>query len=164
MPNELEVLKDELTEYFTSHMQESTHPEFSSPARHLQIHPSGGRYCPLRDIYTWVTDPLSFQRDATFAGVYFMNVGTLVHELIQRFAAKGGRIWGHWKCQHSPACSYATDDIQPYHDCPRCGSACDYEEVGFLLNKEGELLTSKKSALLDGHSDGLYGEQPCSGG
>lgn len=156
MANDIAELTKEVQGYFRDTIENATHPYPSRFLRRLELHPSGGRYCGVRDMYDWLTEDHAPINHKKFMEVYFTSVGTLVHEIIQRFAGKGGRVWGHWKCQHFPACDYKAPDIGPYHACPSCGSACDYDEIGFRLSLAGDVLETGGDALLDGHSDCLY--------
>ena len=154
MPDTIDGLIEELSTYMKDAMDKVT---CSQPARHtrrLELHPSGGRYCPLRDIYDWATTEKSTTEQVTFSSTYFTSVGTLVHEMIQQFTAKGGKVWAYWSC---PRCKYESSEIAPYHDCPSCGGETSYRETGFLLDKDGQLQDEKtEDTRLDGHSDALY--------
>lgn len=149
----------ELRAYIKDAMENQTIDEWGRHSRRLELHPSGFPYCAIRDIYEFVQEapvPMSLQ---TFAGSYFTSVGTLVHELIQTFMGKGGRVWGHWKCSmHKHGCGYSSmDEISVYHDCPTCGHYCVYEEIGFLIKGDGSAAGQKGSdVLLDGHMDCLF--------
>ncbi len=142
-----EVLED-IKEYVGHAVNEALSPEPSRLQRRLELHPSSFPYCPLRHLFNSLQEAPAHVGMTGFSSEYFTSVGTLVHSLIQRFMAIGGRVWGHWKCVHhdSGLCRYSDlEELSPYHDCPVCGSRCEYEEVGYNINN-----------LLIGHQDCMY--------
>lgn len=148
----------ELRAYIKDAMENQTVDDFERPKRRLELHPSSFPYCGIRDLYEFVQQAPAPMGQLTFASSYFTSVGTLVHELIQTFMGKGGRVWGHWKCSmHKHGCGYtALEEISPYHDCPVCGHGCVYEEIGFKVNIDGEEAEAGEYVWLDGHMDCLY--------
>ena len=144
MSRAMKTALNDLKNTLTAAMNQEVAAEFPSFKRDLELHPSGFPYCPLRELHNLLNKDYSPTATTTFSGQYFVSVGTLVHELIQRFMGKTGKVWGHWKCRNKN-CDYHTTDISTYHSCPKCGSETDYEEIGYLLGK-----------TLSGHQDCLF--------
>lgn len=167
MATTVKKLIPQLSAYIKQAMNEATVDEFNRPGRRLELHPSSFPYCGIRDLYEFVQEAPAPMNPQTFAGSYFTSVGTLVHTLIQTFMGMGGRVWGHWECsQKNHGCGYKfTHDISPYHDCPVCGHSCVYEEIGYLLTADGELVACRADEdpdnpiLLDGHMDCLFEDE-----
>ena len=112
--------------------------------RPFELHPSSFPYCGLRHVYNIAEYGVDAASSESFAGTYFLEVGTLVHSLIQRFMAKGGQVYGQWTC---PSCTWATEEITTYPEggCPECGKELTYEEIPIEID-----------GILYGHIDCLF--------
>lgn len=100
-------------------------------------------FCQLR--YVW--DTLAQEQGKvsplkrTFVGDFYMEVGTAIHTVVQRWLGRSGFLFGHWKC---PKCYETTEPLLGEQSCVECGVKCVYEE--FQLRHESGFT---------GHCDGL---------
>lgn len=148
MVGSVKKVMGEVTEMLNYAMNEQSWEVFSSVQRNLELHPSSFPYCGVKHLYDFMQEAPSPVTSDSFGGSYFMNVGTLVHVLIQRAVGMSGKVWGHWKCSlHDKGlCGYEDlETLSVYHDCPVCGQFCDYEEIGYNID-----------GLLVGHQDCLF--------
>ncbi len=141
---EIDTALSDLKNTLTFAMNEEGSLDFQSYKRQLEIHPSSFPYCPLREMHNLLNHSFSPLAETTFSSNYFVNVGTLVHTLIQRYMGKSGKVWGLWKCRNRN-CNHEDNELSLYHDCPKCGSEMYYEEIGYSLKK-----------TLSGHQDCLF--------
>ena len=144
----LSVAISELSSYADSAMNEHTWLSYPRLKRALEIHPSGFPYCPLKTLYGMLQGDLQPVGETSFATEYFTSIGTLVHTLIQTAMGLGGRVWGHWACSQKEhgRCDYEDlEELTTYHPCPKCGSHCVYEEIGYDID-----------GVLIGHQDCLF--------
>jgi hypothetical protein len=131
-------------EQATSEIEIDEEIDLSRLNRPFELHPSSFPYCGIRHIYGITQEGIAATSCSTFAGSYFLEVGTLVHSLIQRFMAKGGKVYGQWSCPH---CRWSTEEITTYPDggCPKCGKEVAYEEIPIEID-----------GILYGHIDCLF--------
>ena len=144
MSEALNFALNDLKNTLSDAMNNQVASEFPSFKRDLELHPSGFPYCPLRTLHEFLNKDYSPTGETTFSGSYFVSVGTLVHTLIQRFMGMSGKVWGNWHCRNEN-CDYKTKKISKYHECPKCGSQLEYDEIGYMLGD-----------TLSGHQDCLF--------
>lgn len=98
--------------------------------RSVELHPSSYPYCGLRQIYRDLKGIKAEPMD--FYGEYYTSLGTLKHELMQKYLGRGKKILGDWKCLD---CDYRMK-LTTYKKCPKCQSVrLLYEEIGIKFGK-----------------------------
>lgn len=98
--------------------------------RHLELHPSSFPYCGLRHAFRLLTN--APKQDMDFYGEYYTSLGTMAHELMQKYLGRGKRMLGDWKCHD---CGKTTA-FSTYAPCPKCRSPnMHYEELGIKFGK-----------------------------
>ena len=105
-------------------------PNEKPSTRESELHPSSYPYCGLRHAYRLLTgikkEPLDFY------GEYYTSLGTMKHELMQKYLGRGKKILGDWKCLD---CSHRLK-LTTYRKCPKCRSVrVMYEEIGIKFGK-----------------------------
>ena len=98
--------------------------------RRKEFHPSSAPICPLRlahENFVLPDDPTVY---FSFAQSYYLSVGTMMHELVQKWLGLSGKIVGNWTCiSCSPKVAYRFC-ISP-KTCRKCGgSVFEYHELG----------------------------------
>lgn len=103
-------------------------------ARYNELHPSSYPWCGLQQAYSEAKKlpPKEFN----YYGEYYTGVGTVAHELIQRYMGYKGKVIGFWKCRK---CKKMANNIKPT-TAPRHCKYCehdvfDYEEIGIKYKK-----------------------------
>ena len=110
--------------------------------RDSELHPSSLPICPLRESYNRHLRPTDFPVYNTFGQDYFLNVGTLTHEILQRWVGASGKIVGNWSCA---ACKAKYPFCTRPAGCKKCGGdSLNYHELG---GKDGNV---------SWHTDGLF--------
>jgi hypothetical protein len=102
---------------------------------------SGFPYCPLKHAYKQMTAHV--KKDIDMSGRYYVEVGTVAHELMQDWMGRAGQIYGQWKCR-TPGCK-GFRAISRKNKCPICKGRMNYEE-----------LTVKAFKNVSGHLDGIW--------
>ena len=100
--------------------------------------------------------------DKTFLDDYYEKIGLAVHNVIQRWLAKTGILYGKWRCHGRPKLG-----VGPFK-CSRCGKTMTYVELelrdggligrpdAILVYKDGYfILEFKTTSLLNLDSDNL---------
>lgn len=107
-------------------------PDNPNSTRHLELHPSSYPYCGLR--HAW-RDLKGIPREPMdFYGEYYTSLGTMKHELMQKYLGKGKRILGDWTCLNKE-CGHKIA-FTTYKPCPKCKSKeMQYEELGIKFGK-----------------------------
>lgn len=99
-------------------------------------------YCPLKHVYKRMMEGQE-PKQADMLGHYYVNVGTVAHEIIQRFMGRGGSIYGQWRCLKKGCKGFRA--ISRKSKCPICKGFMEYEE-----------LTVKAFKNVSGHLDGIW--------
>jgi len=89
------VVSDLIHEYAQS-IANVSHSERISPSRVLYLRPSQLPFCPREFFITHASKGLS--RSMDMAGSLYVNMGTVVHTVLQRYLTKSGKILGNYKC------------------------------------------------------------------
>lgn len=98
--------------------------------RHLELHPSSFPYCGLRHAYRTLLG--IDKEDMDYYGEYYTSLGTLKHELMQKYLGRGRKVLGDWVCQE---CGKKVA-FRTYAPCPKCKSDhMKYEELGIKFGK-----------------------------
>ena len=103
-------------------------------ARYNELHPSSYPFCGLQQAYEEAKK--IEQKPLDYFGEYYTSVGTLIHELIQRYMGYQGKVIGFWKCRK---CKSLQENKKPT-TCPSNCFKCkhdvfDYEEIGIEYKK-----------------------------
>ncbi len=103
-------------------------------ARYNELHPSSYPFCGLQQAYSEAKDLPP--KDFDYFGEYYTSLGTLAHELIQRYMGYQGKVIGYWKCRK---CKTLQKNIKPVtcpSNCFKCNhDVFEYEEVGIKYKK-----------------------------
>lgn len=111
--------------------------------RKYELYPSSFPYCGLRHgLDAFENKKLKDNRDIDFFGAYYTSVGVTVHEVIQDWFGRGGKIIGNWKCSK---CEHL-DELLEYGPCTKCGcTEVSHEEIKI-----------KFKGIIRGRIDGLF--------
>ena len=99
-------------------------------------------YCPLKHLYKRMIAGQE-EKTADMSGHYYVDVGTVAHEIMQRFMGRGGSIYGAWRCK-AKGCK-GMRAMSRKSKCPLCGKHMEYIE-----------LTVKAFKNISGHLDGIW--------
>lgn len=114
----------------------STRPKFKQTDRPVRC--SSPPICEIATAFKLVrsggADVESFVRD------FYTSVGTVSHQIFQKWAARLGFLYGHWRCRW---CQQTATGRGP-QICPKCHVEMEYVEPKV-----------KVDAGLEGHTDGL---------
>ena len=128
---------------FDSYYKDCTSIKLPSVTRkRFELRASGLPFCALRmaqNRYSHEHNDKWVVHDE-FGMSFFTSVGTIAHEVFQRFTGAGGRMYGNWKCAKCGKKRKCSTD----NKCV-CGHEMAYEE-----------LTVKIGKYFSGHVDGVY--------
>lgn len=136
--------------YYTKSI-ESTREVPSPRHREVELHPSSFPFCGLRHIYNRAMDGVSEVFEEPFSMHYYTTIGTVFHEIMQRFLGMHKKIYGDWHCTASTGkgknkvvCK-GKREFSSNHKCPICKAPMQYDELGVRFGD-----------YLIGHVDGLW--------
>lgn len=127
----------EFKKYFTDCLKKEL-IDHSNRVEKLRV--SGFPYCGLQHCYKKLTHDGSLPTN-NFGLPFYTGVGTVVHEVLQRYLGQGRKIYGNWKCL---TCD-TTVECSNKSKCPNCSAEMQYEEFEVHAFKH-----------LSGHLDGIY--------
>lgn len=119
----------------------------SGEYREYRFRASSLPYCQLRHVWSKLSKDAKRtpKQVRTYTGDFYLEVGTAIHTVIQRWLGRLGYLYGFWKC-HNKFCSGS--EVGPLlgeQTCEKCKNKMVYEE--FVLRDD-------KSSF-SGHTDGL---------
>lgn len=86
----------DLVHDYAEAIEHATHSERVSPSRVLFLRPSQLPFCPIEFFINHAGKGL--YRSMGLAGSLYVNMGTVVHSVLQRYLTKSGKILGNYKC------------------------------------------------------------------
>lgn len=89
------VVADLVKEYADA-IANVTHSSRVSPSRVLYLRPSQLPFCPIEFFINHAGKGLT--RSMGLAGAMYVNMGTVVHAVLQQYLTKSGKILGNYKC------------------------------------------------------------------
>lgn len=111
----------------------------TDPSRYSYHRPSSLPFCPVREGYKRLIDGVPTERFNSFTENFYVDIGSKVHELLQRFLGRARyefdlnthvEVLGHWKC---PRCKKVRR-FCTYKEC-KCGGKPDYHEIEINYRK-----------------------------
>lgn len=95
-----------------------------------ELHMSSAPYCFIRHYKGKVENKDFTHREVSFSSDYFLNVGTLAHEIFQKWYSLDGKIIGDWECKCGNKVKFVSN---PY--CPKCNELMKYCELEIKWGK-----------------------------
>jgi PD-(D/E)XK nuclease superfamily len=89
------VVADLVTDYANS-IEHATHSSRVSPGRVLYLRPSQMPFCPIEFFINHAGKGM--YRSMGLAGALYVNMGTVVHSVLQQYLTKSGKILGDYEC------------------------------------------------------------------
>jgi hypothetical protein len=89
------VVTDLIKEYADA-IANVTHSSRVSPGRVLYLRPSQMPFCPIEFFINHASKGM--YRSMGMAGAMYVNMGTVVHTVLQQYLTKSGKILGNYKC------------------------------------------------------------------
>jgi hypothetical protein len=86
----------DLVKGYADAIEHATHSERVSPSRVLFLRPSQMPFCPIEFFINHAGKGL--YRSMKLAGSMYVNMGTVVHTVLQRYLTKSGKILGNYQC------------------------------------------------------------------
>lgn len=135
MGREIVSIKKELTKYINSQVQTVFVKEVDKTARrYWELHPSSFPWCGLQQ--AWEEANGVERKPLDFYGEYYTGLGTLTHELMQRYLGYRGSIIGYWQCMHCRKKHKQKKPITAPDSCKSCGHPVfEYHEIGIKFGK-----------------------------
>lgn len=110
--------------------------------RHKELHPSSFNFCPVETFYKLASHGLFNHRWESASFLFYVDVGTVVHSVMQKFMGRQFHVVGDWKCKRC-------GDTKKFSTFEEAGLCCGhkrhYEELGIKFRK-----------TIRGHTDGLF--------
>lgn len=89
------VVQDLVHDYAQA-IESTTHSSKVNPTRVLYLRPSQLPFCPIEFFINHASKGL--YRSMGLAGSLYVNMGTVVHTVLQQYLVKSGKILGNYKC------------------------------------------------------------------
>ena len=109
--------------------------------REPKLRVSGFPFCGLKSAYNKLTHHV--EPDEAAGKDFYCGVGTVAHEVFQRYTGAYGRVYGDWECLNKQ-CKHVVH-FSKSNKCPKCKSEMRYEEFTVYLFQH-----------VSGHTDGLF--------
>jgi len=94
-------------------------------------------YCGIRDFLTVCKKGYKClpEKENSFKRQLDMDIGTDIHELLQRALAEKGMLYGDWECTSQFGCSHITQNSYGPVKCAKCGWFTKYAEFTVKYGK-----------------------------
>ncbi len=119
-------------------------PRDKDHPRNKELHPSSYPFCALKQ--AWYEANGIEEKQLDYYGDFYTSVGTITHELMQKYLGYRGKIIGEWKCVKCKTIHKKNrKPIVAPKKCKKCKhTVFDYEELGISFRK-----------YTRGHMDGI---------
>src|SRR5271167_676464 len=94
------VVQDLVHDYAQA-IEHTKHSSRVTPSRVLYLRPSQLPFCPIEFFINHAGKGL--YRSMGLAGSLYVNMGTVVHSVLQQYLVKSGKILGNYKCHECGA-------------------------------------------------------------
>jgi len=136
------TIKIPIKELTTYYLESMAHPLEDLIPFEKKLRVSGFPFCGLQMAYKKLSRHVPPIDNAMKS--YYCGVGTVAHEVFQRWLGSRGSIYGDWTCTN-PKCKVTLVECSNKNKCPKCKIEMRYEEF-----------TVRAFKHVTGHLDGIF--------